>query len=108
MSSKNINEKPEENQLENAPSDTTHTNGKTQPDPSLIAAVATSVEDYEQLLREAKIAYRREAEMSFKQAIKTYPKAVAWSLILSTAIIMEGYDTSLLGEWMTCEDKDER
>jgi hypothetical protein len=29
--------------------------------------------------------------MSLWQGIKLYPKAIGWSVILSTAIIMEGY-----------------
>src|SRR6187402_2401523 len=34
--------------------------------------------------------------MTFLSAVKLYPKAVAWSLVMSTALIMEGYDTALL------------
>ena len=30
------------------------------------------------------------------QALKTYPAAAAWSIVLSSSIIMEGYDTSLV------------
>ena len=33
---------------------------------------------------------------SLWQALKTYPAAAAWSIILSSSIIMEGYDTSLI------------
>jgi SP family general alpha glucoside:H+ symporter-like MFS transporter len=32
------------------------------------------------------------------QAIRLYPKAVGWSLLLFTAIVIEGYDTMLLGK----------
>lgn len=34
----------------------------------------------------------QEHKMSFAQAIKLYPKAVAWSVMMSTALIMDGYD----------------
>lgn len=34
-----------------------------------------------------------EHQMTFTSAIKLYPKAVAWSVLLSTALVMEGYDT---------------
>lgn len=37
-----------------------------------------------------------EKSMSLREGIKTFPKAVFWSVVLSTAIIMEGYDTNLL------------
>ncbi|KAM6507047.1 hypothetical protein FALCPG4_018437 [Fusarium falciforme] len=29
--------------------------------------------------------------------LKLYPKAVGWSILLSTVIIMEGFDTVLIG-----------
>ncbi|OJJ44713.1 hypothetical protein ASPZODRAFT_134809 [Penicilliopsis zonata CBS 506.65] len=35
--------------------------------------------------------------MSFLEAVKTYPKACMWSMIVSVVIIMDGYDTALLG-----------
>lgn len=38
-----------------------------------------------------------EKSMGLLQAIKLYPKAVGWSVVLSSALIMEGYDLALLG-----------
>lgn len=38
-----------------------------------------------------------EKQMSLLRAIKLYPKAVGWSVVLSSALIMEGYDLALLG-----------
>lgn len=40
-----------------------------------------------------------ERDMSIRQAIKVYKKAIIWSLIISTCVIMEGYDTNLLGNF---------
>lgn len=37
--------------------------------------------------------------MTVRECLRLYPKAIAFSLILSTAIIMEGYDTALLGSF---------
>ncbi|KAK9240072.1 general substrate transporter [Lipomyces kononenkoae] len=51
------------------------------------------------LLVEAKDATVFEHQMTPGQAFKIYPKAVAWSILFSTAIIMEGYDTLLLGSF---------
>lgn len=65
-------------------------------DSAVAAGVAASVEDYETLVAEAQAATLREQNMSIREAFRTYPKAVGWSLLLSTAIIMEGYDTALL------------
>ncbi len=47
----------------------------------------------------AKAATDREHVMTIRDAFRLYPKAVAFSLIFSTAIIMEGYDTALLGSF---------
>ncbi|KAK9313227.1 general substrate transporter [Lipomyces starkeyi] len=49
------------------------------------------------LIAEAKDATDQEHQMSIIGAIKLYPKAVGWSIVLSLAIIMEGYDLILLG-----------
>ena len=49
-----------------------------------------------------------EKDMTVRQAIRTYPMAIFWSLIISTCVIMEGYDTNLLGnffayrKWQAC------
>ena len=48
---------------------------------------------------EAKDAAQLEKSMTLTQAIKLYPKAIGWSILLSTAIVMEGYDLSLLGNF---------
>lgn len=39
---------------------------------------------------EAQHAANDEKSMSLFQAIKLYPKAVGWSVVLSSALIMEG------------------
>lgn len=46
---------------------------------------------------EAQHAADDEKSMGLMQAIKLYPKAVGWSVVLSSALIMEGYDLALLG-----------
>jgi MFS transporter, SP family, general alpha glucoside:H+ symporter len=55
-----------------------------------------AVENFAGLSIEAKDATTKEHQMGFLQAIKLYPKAVGWSILLSTAIVMEGYDIVLL------------
>lgn len=42
---------------------------------------------------------REEREMTIRQAIVAYKKAIMWCLIISTNVIMEGYDTNLLGNF---------
>jgi SP family general alpha glucoside:H+ symporter-like MFS transporter len=48
---------------------------------------------------DARDATETERHMSIMQAFKLYPKAVGWSILLSTAIVMEGYDVSLLSNF---------
>ncbi|KAI1653731.1 sugar transporter [Daldinia decipiens] len=45
---------------------------------------------------EAKHAADVEQKMSLFEAIKLYPKAIAWSVLFSSTLIMEGYDLALL------------
>lgn len=46
---------------------------------------------------EAQHAAADEKQMGLFQALRLYPKAVGWSVVLSSALIMEGYDLALLG-----------
>lgn len=46
---------------------------------------------------DASQAIEMEKAMTLWQGLKSYPKAVGWSILLSTALVMEGYDTALLG-----------
>ncbi|KAL6857677.1 hypothetical protein ACO1O0_005119 [Amphichorda felina] len=50
-------------------------------------------------LSEVQDATDHERQMSLWQGIKLYPKAVGWSVFLSTAVIMEGFDTSLMNSF---------
>ncbi len=52
--------------------------------------------DLPQLLNEANEAMASEKNMTILEAFRTYPRAVIFSIILSTAIVMEGYDVVLL------------
>lgn len=54
--------------------------------------------DMPNLIHEAKDATDTEKSMTIMQAFRTYPKAVMFSMCLSTAIIMEGYDVVLLAQ----------
>lgn len=48
-------------------------------------------------LADAQDANDREHELTFFQALRLYPKGVFWSIVLSTTVVMEGYDTKLIG-----------
>ncbi|KAI1206020.1 sugar transporter [Annulohypoxylon truncatum] len=51
----------------------------------------------ETLVSDAKHAAVAEQQMTLLKAIKLYPKAISWSVLLSSTLIMEGYDLALLG-----------
>lgn len=46
---------------------------------------------------DARQATAAEHSLTFLQAIKGYYKAVGWSIAVSMALVMEGYDTALIG-----------
>ncbi|KAL2819161.1 general substrate transporter [Aspergillus granulosus] len=47
-------------------------------------------------LEQARCATEHEHALSLTDALRTYRKSVCWSMLFSLAIIMEGYDTTLL------------
>jgi SP family general alpha glucoside:H+ symporter-like MFS transporter len=56
-------------------------------------------ETMNEVTRNAKAATDKEHSMSLLQGIRLYPKAIAWSLLISTCIAMEGYDVCLLSNF---------
>ncbi|KAI1855686.1 hypothetical protein JX265_006090 [Neoarthrinium moseri] len=48
---------------------------------------------------EARQATANEHDLTFMQAIKTYKRAALWSMLISLTVVMEGYDTTLLGSF---------
>ncbi|KAL4902066.1 hypothetical protein BDW74DRAFT_187042 [Aspergillus multicolor] len=49
--------------------------------------------------KEAQAANAAEHSMTVRQALRAYPWAVIWSLTISMSIVMEGYDTNLIGNF---------
>ena len=45
---------------------------------------------------EARLATSKEHHLTVRQGLKAYRKAIGWSILLSSAVIMEGYDTILV------------
>ncbi|KAF2015349.1 maltose permease MAL61 [Aaosphaeria arxii CBS 175.79] len=58
-----------------------------------------SVTAMDKVLVNAKAATEKEQNMSLWQGLKLYPKAVGWSVLISTCIVMEGYDKCLLSNF---------
>ncbi|OJJ07811.1 hypothetical protein ASPVEDRAFT_375242 [Aspergillus versicolor CBS 583.65] len=55
------------------------------------------MDEHKQFLAHGKHAAQQEQTMTLWQGLRLYPKAVAWSVLLSSTLIMEGYDLALLG-----------
>jgi SP family general alpha glucoside:H+ symporter-like MFS transporter len=56
----------------------------------------------DRLLQGAKAATENEQNMTLMQGIRLYPKAIAWSILISTCIVMEGYDVCLINNFCKC------
>lgn len=52
-----------------------------------------------EVIEEANIATDKEHNLTLARGLKAYPKAIAWSILLSSAVVMEGYDTLLIGSF---------
>lgn len=46
--------------------------------------------NFDELVEEARLATEAEHDMSLIQAVRKYPNAIGWSMLLSTALVMEG------------------
>ena len=47
----------------------------------------------------ARAATEKEHKMTLLQGIRLYPKAIGWSMLISTCIVMEGYDVCLINNF---------
>ncbi|OJJ42451.1 hypothetical protein ASPZODRAFT_76719 [Penicilliopsis zonata CBS 506.65] len=71
------------------------------PDFALEKAAAQQVEDAlgHGALVEAKQASDAEHAQTLGEALRIYRKAIGWSILVSLSVIMEGYDTDLIGNF---------
>lgn len=51
------------------------------------------------IIEHARSAASKERSMTLLQGLRLYPKAVGWSVLISTCIVMEGYDISLVNNF---------
>lgn len=51
------------------------------------------------VVNHARAAAEKEQNMTLMQGVKLYPKAIMFSIIISTCIVMEGYDISLINNF---------
>jgi SP family general alpha glucoside:H+ symporter-like MFS transporter len=75
--------------------------------PSTTAAAPHSTHDHDgdhkraadRVISDARLATEKEHKMTLMQGIRLYPKAIGWSVLISTCIVMEGYDVCLLNNF---------
>lgn len=53
------------------------------------------------VIRRAKAATDKEHSMTLLEGVRTYPKAIGWSMLISTCIAMEAFDLCLLNTFCT-------
>lgn len=76
-----------------------HTTEKVGAEIQVVENVRREIDDYDNVVAEARQATEDQHAMTLREGLRRYPKAVAWSMLLSTAIIMEGFDVVLLGSF---------
>lgn len=57
-----------------------------------IRVLGLDSENTHDLIRQAQEADAADRQLTIKEAIKKYKKACFWAMILSTSLVMEGYD----------------
>lgn len=68
-------------------------------DDKMLLRMSECIPDFAATMASARRASNFEHGLTNREAFKLYPKAILFSLILSLSLIMEGYDTSLLGSF---------
>jgi hypothetical protein len=57
---------------------------------------------------DARAGVVKERKMTLASGLQLYPKAIAWSMLLSCTIVMEGYDKSLIGSFFASPSFNQR
>ncbi|KAF7350122.1 Maltose permease [Mycena venus] len=63
------------------------------------AKLAHEIDNYAEVIHDAAQADQAEHTMSIRDALRIHKKAVIWSMVLSAALIMEGYDVVVIGSF---------
>ncbi|KAK8055977.1 Maltose permease MAL31 [Apiospora rasikravindrae] len=71
--------------------------GAVRLDDEVLTKMGEGVSGFGDIAHDAHTATDYEHDMTVREALRLYPKAIAFSIILSMSLVMEGYDTALLG-----------
>ncbi|WVR08820.1 hypothetical protein IAU60_005878 [Kwoniella sp. DSM 27419] len=72
---------------------------KVTTDQAILDSIRHEIDDYNGVVESARAAVEAEHDMTFREALRKYPAAVGWSVLLSAAIIMEGFDVVLINNF---------
>lgn len=72
------------------------------------SSVVEKNDDFNDMAMESEAQANRQNQMGILEGLRTYPTAAAWSVLLASAIIMEGYDTSLIGSFFAYKPFNDR
>ncbi|WWC59866.1 uncharacterized protein I303_102428 [Kwoniella dejecticola CBS 10117] len=61
--------------------------------------IKQEIANYDEVVDSARAAVDAEKSLTLREALRRYPKAAGWSILLSTAIIMEGFDVVLINNF---------
>ncbi|KAL4816953.1 general substrate transporter [Aspergillus spinulosporus] len=70
-------------------------------DRDIFHELSASIPSLQRLSSSARAATQAEQRLSFLEGCRLYPKAMMWSIVLSTTIVMAAYDTALIASFFT-------
>ncbi|KAK8125389.1 MFS transporter- SP family- general alpha glucoside:H+ symporter [Apiospora kogelbergensis] len=70
--------------------------GAVRLDDEVLTRMAAGISNFGDIMHDAHTATEYERNMTLREALRLYPKAIAFSMVLSATLVMEGYDTALL------------
>lgn len=65
--------------------------GTDEPGRAVPEVESNREDDVDGMIGFARLATEKEHNMTLLQGVRLYPKAIAWSVLISTCIVMEGY-----------------
>ena len=68
-----------------------------------LKGIDLSTTEANELIRHAQDSDAADRQLSIRQALKKYKKAVFWAMFLSTSLIMEGYDLVIVCDFSRIE-----
>ena len=71
----------------------------TRSNDDLFRGMSVAIPDLRRLSADARAHTEAEHNMTFVEGCRLYPKAIAWSVLLSATIIMEGFDLTLISSF---------